>query len=140
MTTLSRVVDGDTIVLNNEKIRLKGIDAPESKQWCWYIGDHKEKISYKCGVESAKYLSKLIEGGERIECTNEGKDLYGRTLSYCYVGITNINRDMVYKGWAVGYGEFKVEELIAMYNKAGIWRGDFEMPSEWRKKRKKRRR
>ena len=131
-----RVIDGDTISLNGTKIRLKGIDAPESKQECKYQEADKVR-KYKCGIESAEYLSHLIDG-KTVECTDEGKDLYGRTLSYCYVGTTNINRQMVRDGWAIGYDDFAVEEWWAKQNKAGLWKGEFQKPAEWRKSRKKR--
>lgn len=126
------VVDGDTIAVKGEKIRLQGIDAPEEKQECGYMRGGK-KIKYLCGQEATRYLKKLIAGKE-IECTNEGNDMYGRRLAYCYVEGTNINRKMVLDGWAVGYNkEFAVEELVAMTAGRGLWRGEFERPKDWRK-------
>ncbi len=132
-----RVIDGDTIVANGVKIRLKGMDAPESQQKCSY-GKNQE-IKYLCGKEATTHLRKIV-ATKNLECTNEGKDLYGRTLSYCYVDGTNINRKMVLDGWAVSYNkEFKVDELIARFAKIGIWKGKFEIPSDWRKKQKSKR-
>jgi len=70
-----RVVDGDTIVLNGEKIRFSGIDTPELKQTCMN-GD--EKVF--CGKTAKMLLIKKI-GNETPECISEGKDAYKRTLA-----------------------------------------------------------
>ena len=52
----ARVVDGDTIEIKNNKIRLFGIDAPESNQTC----QNKYSISYKCGTVSTQKLENKI--------------------------------------------------------------------------------
>ena len=70
-----RVVDGDTIVLNGEKIRFTGIDTPELKQTCLQ-GD--QKVS--CGMTAKKLLVEKI-GNATPECISEGKDAYKRTLA-----------------------------------------------------------
>ena len=70
-----RVVDGDTIVLNGEKIRFSGIDTPELKQTCMN-GDKK----VFCGKTAKMLLIKTI-GNETPECISEGKDVYKRTLA-----------------------------------------------------------
>ena len=51
-----KVVDADTIIFNNEKIRLYGIDAPETKQYC-YI----EKEAWPCGKQATEYLKNLLK-------------------------------------------------------------------------------
>ena len=72
-----RVVDGDTIHLNGEKIRFTGIDTPELKQTCV-----KEGLTEPCGVTAKEILIKKI-GDNKVECINEGKDQYKRTLAEC---------------------------------------------------------
>ena len=74
-----KIIDGDTIVLNGEKIRFSGIDAPEYKQDC-INGD----LIIYCGMFSKVLLTKKI-GDETPECISEGKDVYGRTLAECFV-------------------------------------------------------
>ena len=74
-----RVVDGDTIVLNGEKIRFSGVDTPELKQTCMN-GD--EKVF--CGKTAKMLLIKKI-GNETPECISEGKDAYKRTLAECFI-------------------------------------------------------
>ena len=65
-----RVVDGDTIVLNGEKIRFSGIDTPELKQTCLQ-GDQE----VACGMTAKMLLVKKI-GNNTPECISEGKDAY----------------------------------------------------------------
>ena len=89
--TQVRVIDGDTIVLSELRIRLQGIDAPEMTQEC---RDKKSIKVYKCGETAKEYLIKLIETRE-VACTDEGLDKYRRQLAYCYVGDINLNREMV---------------------------------------------
>ena len=132
-----RVVDGDTIAVNNKKIRLKGMDAPEISQKCTYT-QNKQKTKYNCGINAKLHLISIIKGKE-LECTNEGDDMYGRRLAYCYADGTNINRKMVLDGWAVSYNkEFMPEEVIAKAANRGIWSGEFINPKNFRKKHNKR--
>ena len=69
-----KIVDGDTIVLNGEKIRFSGIDTPELKQTC-LRGDQK----VNCGMTAKKLLVEKI-GDATPECISEGKDTYKRTI------------------------------------------------------------
>jgi endonuclease YncB( thermonuclease family) len=137
-----RVVDGDTLVLDNElRIRLQGIDAPETKQQCADLFDGEKKY-FLCGEVASMRLTRII-GRNKVECTNEGKDKYKRQLSYCYVNGENINRRMVREGYAFAYSEydrtFVLDELIARIRKDGLWNSEFEKPSDWRKKQKQNR-
>ena len=76
-----RVVDGDTIVLNGEKIRFSGIDTPELKQTCLQ-GDQE----LDCGMTAKMLLVKKI-GNNTPECISEGKDVYKRTLAECFINV-----------------------------------------------------
>ncbi len=128
------MVDGDSLEIGQERIRLQGIDAPEFLQKCYDANGWK----YRCGVEATNYLKKLTQGG--VSCDRYGKDKYGRTLAECFTksGI-NINREMIRQGWAVAYGgTYKAEELEVKKLKRGIWRGKFMRPELYRAlKRKK---
>lgn len=135
-----RVVDGDTIVLDGIKIRLKGIDAPESKQECISYSGTKKRTKIPCGEIATAELKNII-GKNKINCSNEGKDIYNRQLSYCYVGELNINEEMVRRGYAVAavkYDKsFKLDERLAKSTKEGLWAGEFEDPEKWRRKNKR---
>jgi endonuclease YncB( thermonuclease family) len=131
-SSLIDIIDGDTIILNNLKIRLQGIDAPEMKQTC------KQRIDGKiwpCGLAAAEKL-KALTAGKEIACTNEGKDKYQRHLSYCYVGDLNINAEMVKQGYAIAYTRydksFILEEWQARWYNRGVWASEFIEPSSWR--------
>ena len=51
-----RIIDGDTIILNSEKIRFYGIDTPEKKQKC----KDRNGLSYPCGEFATNELKKII--------------------------------------------------------------------------------
>ena len=138
------VTDGDTIKINNNKIRLFGIDAPEKKQSCEKIFLTISFISFKkkypCGEISTEKLKKLINKNI-IKCHVEGKDRYQRKLAICFRKKLNINSWLVRNGYAVSYQKYSKkylsEEIEAKNDKKGIWQGKFEMPWDWRKNAKK---
>ena len=136
------VVDGDTITIDNTKIRFSGIDAPESYYYgmTQYCERPNGKI-WACGKKATAALKKLI-GKHEVECTDEGEDKYGRTLSICYANGIDLQSEMVRTGMAVAYIRYSTryeEEMIeAMMNRAGIWSGDFLDPEDWRRQNRKR--
>ena len=124
--------DGDSIKINNEKIRFSDIDAFEKKQTC-----KKNEIKYKCGEEAIKNLSTIISN-QKIRCVTKKKDPYKRWLATCYIGKLNINENMVLFGNAFSYmsKKYKNTENDAKKVKAGAWSGEFIFPWEWRKLKK----
>tara|TARA_B100001057_G_scaffold335040_1_gene335674 strand:- start:312 stop:839 length:528 start_codon:yes stop_codon:yes gene_type:complete len=138
---IAKVIDGDTLRIENNKIRLFGIDAPEKKQYC-----KKPLISfsfltfnkrYQCGKISMDKL-KIKINNQFIMCKSSNKDRYKRFIAECYKDQVNINKWMVSNGYAVAYKKyskkFLVQENIAKKEGLGLWAGTFEMPWEWRKK------
>ena len=127
-----KVVDGDTIVLNGEKIRFSGIDTPELKQTC--IQDD-QKID--CGLFTKMLLMKKI-GNNIPKCINEGKDVYKRTLAECFVNGESLSKFLVRSGYAFAYRKYSVkfikDEKFAMDNKLGMWSMTFQFPWDFRKK------
>ncbi len=138
------VIDADTIKINDNKIRLFGIDAPEKKQLCeknfLTISFLSFKKKYPCGEISTKKLKKLINKNI-IKCHIKGKDRYQRKLAICFRNKLNINSWLVRNGYAVSYQKYSKkylsEEIEAKKDKKGIWQGKFEMPWDWRKNAKK---
>ena len=130
----AKVIDGDTIYINKNKIRLHAIDAPETNQTC----NKKSKV-WNCGLESTKFLKELI-GNNKIECITQGKDRYNRFIGICYKDNLDLNSEMVLNGWAIAYRyyskDYVEEEEEAKQEKKGIWIGDFEEPYLFRKKNK----
>jgi endonuclease YncB( thermonuclease family) len=124
-----RVVDGDSLELNGEKIRLIGIDAPELQQKC-----EKNGQSWGCGRASTSALRKMISS-QKVDCKGTEFDRHQRLLATCFVNELNLNKNMIMKGWAVSYGSaYKAEERQAKREKTGIWQGTFDWPSDWRRK------
>ena len=126
-----RIIDGDTIILNSEKIRFYGIDTPELKQTCTDNNGH----SYLCGIKATLELKKII-GSKKVSCIKKTKDRYKRSISICFVDGNDINSLMVKKGWALAYRKYSKkyvkDEAIAKSNKAGMWSGNFIVPWKWR--------
>ena len=127
-----RIIDGDTIILDSEKIRLFGIDTPEKKQKC----KDKHGLSYPCGVVATNELKKIISSGQ-LFCRKKTTDRYRRSISICYVNGVNINSLMVKNGWALAYRKYSMdyidEEKEAKDKKMGMWTGKFLAPWKWRK-------
>ena len=139
----ANIIDGDTIRIGEKKIRLYGIDAPEKQQNCFknwisfgFIQFSKE---YNCGKTSKIKLENYILN-KKIKCISESKDRYGRFLGICYLGNNDINKWLVRNGYALAYKrysrKYEIQEKIAKEQKLGLWRGNFDMPWEWRKKNK----
>ena len=126
-----RVVDGDTIVLNGEKIRFSGIDSPELKQTCMN-GDQK----VFCGIFAKMLLIKKI-GNEKPKCISEGKDAYKRTLAECFINGKSLSGFLVRSGYAFAYRKYSKkfieDEKFAEKNKLGMWSMKFEYPWDFRK-------
>jgi endonuclease YncB( thermonuclease family) len=134
----AKIIDGDTVIVNYKRIRLIGIDTPETKQKCL----DKNNFEYFCGKMATKFLKKLINN-RKIECSSMGKDIYRRYLGTCKLGQININHEMVKSGMAVIYNlreasvELKELERNARNKKLGIWQGAFSEPKQYRKKNRR---
>ena len=140
---IPKVIDGDTIHINNKKIRLEGIDAPEIRQQCKkpflqissFIGLTFNK-NYSCGVTAKVELANKINNS-KIKCISSSKDRYKRYLAVCYKDKINLNKWMVRNGYAVAYKRYSKDyvkdEEFAKENKLGLWQGSFMMPEKWRK-------
>ena len=127
-----KIIDGDTIHLNGEKIRFSGIDAPEIKQTC-----NKNNEVIKCGIQARKLLVKII-GNNKVNCIREGKDRYKRTLAECFVNNLSLSSYLVKNGYAFAYRKYSkkfiTDEDFARSNNLGMWSMNFEYPWDWRKK------
>ena len=132
MYTSLKIIDGDTIILNSEKIRFYGIDTPEKKQKC----KDKNGLSYPCGLVATNELKKIIISG-KLFCKKKTTDRYRRSISTCYVNGVDISSLMVKNGWALAYRKYSKdyidEENKAKEKKRGMWAGKFTAPWKWRK-------
>lgn len=123
-------VDGDTLVIDGEQVRLFGIDAPELAQPC-HIGTE----IWTCGQDSTAQLVELLSLGT-VTCSGNERDTYGRLIAICSAGSFELNRTMVAEGWATAYRNFSdvyvADEVRAKAAKKGIWRSEFDLPQNYR--------
>lgn len=125
------VIDGDSIIVAGEQVRLHGIDAPELDQVFWWRG---RKLA--SGAMAWAALEALT-AGVTVRCEIIERDRYGRLVAKCYSpnGI-DIGRRMVSAGWALAYRQYSMDyvdaEKQARKAKRGLWRGRFMMPWECR--------
>jgi endonuclease YncB( thermonuclease family) len=125
-------VDGDSLRVGGDEIRLIGIDAPELLQTCSDAAGRQ----WACGREAQARLRGLLARGA-VDCVARSKDQYGRTLANCSaVGVADIGHAMVRDGYAVNFlsGGYQATEAEARADKRGIWRGAFEPPQDWRRR------
>jgi endonuclease YncB( thermonuclease family) len=126
------VIDADTIEIHGTRIRLEGVDAPESGQRC--LSGEAQVV--RCGSIAANALDAFINSNP-VSCTIDGKDRYQRLLATCSVRGENIQDWLVRSGHALAYRKYSsryVEaEAAAKASGAGVWAGQFVMPWDWRK-------
>lgn len=127
----ARVIDGDTIAIGETRIRLEGIDAPESAQTC----QRKWFGSWACGTAATAALASMI-GDKPVTCEPRGLDKYGRTLATCFVDGRDINAEMVRRGYAWAFVKYSTsyvkEEAAAKADGLGIWQGPSQPAWEFR--------
>ena len=131
--SVPRIVDADTLEVAGQKVRLQGIDAPESGQSCRQAGGQR----YQCGEHATQALRTRI-GPDAVTCTIEGRDRYDRALGICYAADgTDLNGWLVSQGHALAYRKYSTtyvpEEDQAKAAQAGLWAGEFIKPWDWRR-------
>ena len=125
VTKVKQVVDGDTLRLTNgEKVRLIGVDTPETK--------HPQKPVERFGKEAYLFTKRMVEGKEvRLEFDWQRRDKYGRLLAYVY--LTDgafLNAEIIKQGYGFAYtkypfkylDEFGGYEKEARENRRGLWK------------------
>ncbi|MFO1097839.1 MAG: thermonuclease family protein [Xanthobacteraceae bacterium] len=128
---VASVIDGDTIEIHDHRIRLFGIDAPESSQLCVRTTGER----WRCGQQASFALADRI-GRAPVSCQPRDLDRYGRVVAVCFKGNEDLNRWMVASGWAVAYKQYSLDyvadEVGARRSRINIRSGEFEMPRDWR--------
>lgn len=118
----ARVIDGDTLQIDDKRVRLWGIDAPERAQ--------------SQGPAAIAYLQRLVSAAN-VTCHQLDKDKYGRIVAQCTVGRDDIGRRLVANGHALDYprysrGHYRDAEAAAREQRLGIWAGPFTAPEKYR--------
>jgi endonuclease YncB( thermonuclease family) len=127
----ARVIDGDTLEVAGVRVRLWGIDAPESRQTCEADGQ-----DYACGERATRHLRTLV-ADRTVSCEPRTRDRYGRTVALCRTDGSDLGAAMVRDGWALAFvryaADYVAEELEARAARRGLWQGAFTLPWEWRR-------
>jgi endonuclease YncB( thermonuclease family) len=127
-----RVVDGNTLDIGAQRVRLFGIDAPALDQLCQHGGQ-----DYQCGRVARAALWNLV-GGLEVSGEPAGASTArnGVMVATCRAGGIDLNEAMVRSGWALadraGTDRYAALEAQAKQARRGLWRGKFEPPGQWR--------
>lgn len=135
ITGRANVIDGDTIEIHGHRIRLFGIDAPESAQRC----TNGSGEAWRCGQAAALALADQLDGAT-VACTVRDIDRYRRFVVVCFARGMDVNEWLVNEGWAVAYLEYSrayaPAQARARGAKRGVWAGPFELPKDYRRARR----
>lgn len=130
-----RVIDGDSLEVDGRAVRLFGIDAVERNQMC----QDRNGADWPCGRQATEALAAAF-GGKTVRCLVQDTDRYGRAVSVCKAGGTDISRWVVRSGWAVAYTRHSQDhepaEAAARADKSGIFAGSFILPEDWRRQQR----
>ena len=126
------VIDGDTIEIHGERIRILDIDAPEAGQSC----TRPDGTHWRCGQKAALALQDWI-AGRAVACETDRLDRFGRHLARCIVGGEDMATWLAGNGWAVPFRDCHCEVVRDASHRAeergiGLWSGFFVMPWEFR--------
>ena len=128
---VASVIDGDTLEVRGQRIRLHGIDAPESHQLCRLDGK-----PWQCGKDAANALADKI-ARRPVTCEDLGRDRYQRIIARYTVAGEDTGAWMVRQGLALAYRRYSLDyvdqEAEAQAARRGIWAGEFVAPWEWRR-------
>jgi endonuclease YncB( thermonuclease family) len=125
------IVDADTVYIVGKKVRLSGVDAPETDQVCLDAGGGY----FPCGVNAKTRLQEHF-AKHPWKCEISGTDRYGRNLGSCTVNGEDVSRWLVRSGWALAFRRYSTayveDEDWAHREKIGLWSGAFVAPWDWR--------
>lgn len=128
---IPRILDGDTVEIAEQRVRIFGIDAPETEQLC--LDEVAKRAA--CGVRARNALASLSPG-QPWSCVPVDVDQYGRRVARCQVEGQDIGRWMVAQGWALAFIRYSSayvdEERAARSARRGLWSGTFIAPWDWR--------
>jgi endonuclease YncB( thermonuclease family) len=124
-------IDGDTLAMGTERLRIHGIDAPEMDQACERAG-----ARFACGPAARDAMAAILGGG-MLSCTQLDTDRYQRRIVRCRDAQgRDIGAELVRQGWALAFTRFSsdyvAQEAEARAAGRGLWQGRFDAPWDWR--------
>jgi endonuclease YncB( thermonuclease family) len=128
------VIDGDTVEIHSEHVRINGVDAPETRQDC----KNRQRESWRCGKAAAEALDSFLSASRPLRCEYIERDRYGRFVGNCFrADGKDVAAWLVSNGHALDWprfsnGAYADEQAKAEAAKTGIWSGTFEAPWDWR--------
>jgi endonuclease YncB( thermonuclease family) len=128
LTGQASIIDGDTLEIHGARIRLWGIDAPESSQLC----RNDESLQYRCGAKAANDLDAFI-ARRPVECLPVSQDQYGRTVAVCSIAGVDVGEWLVRNGLALDWpmyskGKYDNAQRDAEHAGRGMWAGSYVAP------------
>ena len=128
LTGQASIIDGDTLEIHGNRIRLWGIDAPESSQLC----RGQDSLQYRCGAQAANDLDKFV-AGRPASCIPISLDQYGRTVATCSVDGADLGEWPVRNGLALDWPQYSKGRFGKIQHEAeqagrGMWAGSYVEP------------
>lgn len=122
------VIDGDTLEIHGTRIRLWGVDAPESSQLC----RNEESLQYRCGAKAANELDAFI-ARRPVDCSPVSLDQYRRTVARCSIDGVDLGAWLVSNGLALDWpryskGKYDAAQRDAEHAGRGMWAGSYVEP------------
>lgn len=133
---VASVVDADTLGIGGARVRLIGIDAPESRQMCRHDGR-----DWPCGALATQAVVDLVVR-DPVACEVYGYDRWDRALAVCYRDGLDLNAEIVRRGWALAWypetgavvgPNYDEAQREAELKAAGIGQSVFQDPWAWRR-------
>jgi endonuclease YncB( thermonuclease family) len=126
------VIDGDTLEIRAQRIRLWGIDTPESTQLC----RADDSRLYRCGAKAANELDAFI-AGRPVSCAPLSQDQYGRMVASCSVNGIDLGEWLVRNGLALDWPQYSKGRYAVVQREAdragrGVWAGSYVAPWMYR--------
>jgi endonuclease YncB( thermonuclease family) len=128
LTGQASIIDGDTLEIHGRRIRLWGIDAPESSQLC----RGEDSLQYQCGAKAANELD-AYNARRPVNCLPITLDQYRRTVASCSVEGVDLGQWLVRNGLALDWpqyskGKYDAAQRDAEHSGRGMWAGNYVEP------------
>jgi endonuclease YncB( thermonuclease family) len=122
------IIDGDTLEIHGTRIRLWGVDAPESNQFC----RNDENLQFRCGAKAANELDAFI-ARRPVDCSPVSLDQYRRTVAVCSIDGVDLGAWLVGNGLALDWptyskGKYDAAQRDAEHAGRGLWTGSYVEP------------